>query len=404
MIAVDQDTKGGGGEAATTKILSYGISDKAEFAVSLHLREPNDLLLTEATTDTTINMEPTAAEKVPPSRTNVQGIISVWDLRLPNVSIDEGEKKALPVWKTLPYLTPCAEIAIDLPERLDTPEARNNFRTSISISTRGSKVALGGIETTYDILPFAVYNCKPTGRGDRIGAPRTIAVATRRRSKELKEFWGYGIFHRIDPTKFDVSDDNDNERFIAFNGSVIEVYSIKRTGWIRLQLIALSPRPGLHQPNCDAIVQSLRGRYFAWTGDPGVVSIWDMEKGKSLSIISVDEDKNPIYAVLSPDGTKVAISVNRTVQIHQSSTGVLLGVHTKGIMSDNNSEVVLGNEYFVVKDNALSPQVRSVVRIKDMEILKSASISLRSDYRITYPLASMTTIAAYKQVCDNAFI
>ncbi|KAG0249185.1 hypothetical protein BGZ95_007635, partial [Linnemannia exigua] len=112
-------------------------------------------------------------------------------------------------------------------------------------------------------------------------------------------------------------------------------------------------------------------------------------------------DMSPIYAVLSPDGTKVAITVNRTVQIHESSTGILLGVHTKGVMSDNNSEVVLGNEYFVVRDSSRSPsesaKIRSVVRIKDMEVIKSASTSLHEDYRITYPLASMNTIAAYKQ-------
>ncbi|KAF9109747.1 hypothetical protein BGW39_004976, partial [Mortierella sp. 14UC] len=133
---------------------------------------------------------------------------------------------------------------------------------------------------------------------------------------------------------------------------------------------------------------------------PGVVSIWDMEKGKPVSNIFVDTDKSPIYAVLSPDGTKVAISVKRTVRIHESPTGILLGVHSEGLMSDNNSEVILGNEYFVVKDNSLTPprepaRVRSVVRIKDMKVVKS--ISLHEDYHITYPLASLTTIAAYKQ-------
>ncbi|KAG0365991.1 hypothetical protein BGX24_003885, partial [Mortierella sp. AD032] len=421
MIAVDRDIQGSE-NAGATKIRTYGISDKAEFAVTLHLREvpkPNNPTLPGITRETTINMEPTAglaaglglaativaaaANITLQSRTRVQGVISVWDLRSHNVGTDE-DVRALPAWKTLPYLDPNAKINIDLPDNLNTPEAWDNFRASISISTHGSKVVLGGIETTYGALPFTVYDCKYAGRVDKIGASRTIEVATKQGCKELKEFSGYGLFHRVDPTKFDHSDENDNERFITFNGSVLEVYSTRSlgcSGWIQLQQIILSPSRGLHRANCYAIVQSLRGRYFAWTGDHGVVSIWDMEKGKPLSNIFVDLDKSPIYAVLSPDGTKVAISVNRTVQIHESSTGILLGVHTKGVMSDNNSEVVLGNEYFVVRDNSQSPhepaKVRSVVRIKDMEVVEAASTSLHDDYHITYPLASMTTIAAYKQ-------
>ncbi|KAK3831085.1 MAG: hypothetical protein J3R72DRAFT_248371 [Linnemannia gamsii] len=421
MIAVDRYNKERGEKAAATKIRTYGISDKAEFAVTLHLREtlkPTNSKLTGATKETTINIEPTvglAAAAVVSATVaaaaaganiriqphiRVQGVISVWDLRSPNGNID-NDVRALSAWETLPYLNPCAEIGIGLPEKLDTHEAWDNFCASISISTHGSKVVLGGIETTCGILPFAVYDCKHTGRTNKIGEPRSIEVTTKRRCKELKEFSGHGLFHRVDPTKFDVSDDNDNERFVAFNGSVLEVYSIKSSGWRLLQHITLSHRLDIYGVNCYAIVQSLRGRYFAWTGDPGVVSIWDMEKGKPLSNIFVSMDKSPIYAVLSPDGTKVAISVKRTVQIHESSTGILLGVHSKGVVSDNNSEVVLGNEYFVVRDNSLSPhepaKVRSVVRIKDMEVVKSASTSLHDDYHITYPLASMTTIAAYKQ-------
>ncbi|KAG0278698.1 hypothetical protein BGZ95_003378, partial [Linnemannia exigua] len=418
MITVDRDIRGGNEKAAATKIRTYGISDKAEFAVTLHLREVpkhTNSTLTGAIRVTAINMEPvagiaaaaaaaglvTAAVNIPlQSRTRVQGVISVWDLRSPNVSIDE-DVRALPAWKTLSYLNPCAEISVNLPEKLDTLEAWDNFRASISISTRGSKVVLGGIEKTYGTLPFAVYDCKQTDRVDRIHASRTLEATSRRRCKELKEFSGYGLFHRVDLTKFDVYDDNDNERFVAFNGSVLEVYSIKNSGWIQLQHITLSPSPELHRANCYALVQSLRGRYFVWTGDPGVVSIWDMEKGKPVSNIFVDIDTSPIFAVLSPDGTKVAISVNRTVQIHESSSGSLLGVYTRGIMSDNNTEVVLGNEYFVVRDSSRSPyesaKIRSVVRIKDMEVVESASTSLHEDYHITYPLASMNTIAAYKQ-------
>lgn len=133
-----------------------------------------------------------------------------------------------------------------------------------------------------------------------------------------------------------------------------------------------------------------------------MVSIWNFEKAKLVKNIYVDIDTSPTHAVLSPDGSKVAISVKGSVQIYQSTTGILLGTHTKGVVSDNNSEVVLGDEYFVVKDKSRAPpggpvEIRSVVRIQDMEVVNSEH-HLHQDYRLVYPLPSTTTIAAYKQV------
>jgi WD40 repeat protein len=397
-----------------TKIRTYDISKNANFAVTLHLKEMGTHAnsSTETTKATTITIDP----PIPPTRasavlsvsnaslTKICAVISVWDLRSENDK--DRNVGSLPSQKTLEYLKPCAEFDFLLPEGLNVLCAWDNFRASISISAQGTKVALCGIEKTYGSLPFTVFDCKRGGEIDTIGANRTIQVETRPPCKELKEFSGYGVFHRIDPNAFDISDDSDNERFVVFNGMVIEIYSTRDSGWKLLQKLTLSPNRGLHRANCYAMVQSLRGRYFAWTGNPGVVSIWDMEKGKPVSSISVDTDKGPIYAVLSPDGSKVAISVRKTVQIYESPTGILLGTHTTGVMSDNNSEVVLGNEYFVMKDNSHTSEceptrVRSVVRIKDMKVVESKVTYLHEDYHILYPLASSTTIAVYKQVCEQ---
>ncbi|KAG0269066.1 hypothetical protein BGZ95_002201, partial [Linnemannia exigua] len=61
MIDVNRHIKGGREKAAVTKIRTYGISDTAEFAVTLHLIEvlmPTKPTLTGATSATTVNMEP----------------------------------------------------------------------------------------------------------------------------------------------------------------------------------------------------------------------------------------------------------------------------------------------------------------------------------------------------------
>ncbi|KAF9902900.1 hypothetical protein EC991_004372 [Linnemannia zychae] len=418
MITVDRIPEAGEEKPAATEIRTYGISESAEFAVTLHLKEvciPRNSHSSRVTEATTITIDAPAQRSIAAAvsrasnatlltilsnanPTRICAVISVWDLRSKN-NID-ADVSHLAAWDTLSYLKPCAEIEYDLPKPLGILGAWDKFHACVSISTKGTKVVIGGIEETYDALPFTVFDCTYQGEVDVIGADRRLEKETRRPCKDLKEFSGYGIFHRVDPTKFDINDDNDNERFVVFNGLALEVYSTRNSGWERLQQITLSPGSELRRANCYAIMQSLRGRYFAWTGDPGVVSIWDMEKGKLMCNIFIETDKSPIYAVLSPDGTKVAISVKKTVQIYETPTGILLGTYDKGLRLDNNSEVVLGNEYFVVRDESLTPsgeptRARSVVRIKDMKVIKS--YSLHEDYHIRYPMASLTRIAAYTQ-------
>ncbi|KAF9140196.1 hypothetical protein BGX30_006901 [Mortierella sp. GBA39] len=396
-----------------TKIRTFGISDKGEFAVTLHLRESNASPASPTTSNTGATVitvdaaTSTATLDNPPSSTvptidgrrpRVHAVISVWDIRSSTNSIDV-DVKACPDWGPLQYSLPCAEIDNELPDMLASPEAWKRFHACISISTKGTKVALCGIETTYGALPFVAYDNLPA-YADQVREPRTFTK--RPTCKGLELFSGHCVFHRIDPDQFDHHDDNnDNERFITFNGSVFEVYSTKSSGWIRLHRITLTLDLSLNRPHFYVFVQSLRGRYFAWTGVPGVVSIWNIEKAKLVKNIYVDIDTSPIHAVLSPDGSKVAISVKGSVQIYQSTTGILLGTHTKSVLSDNNSEVVLGDEYFVVKDKSHAfpggpVDVRSIVRIQDMKVVYPEH-PIHPDYRLVYPLPSTTTIAAYKQ-------
>ncbi|KAG0058827.1 hypothetical protein BGZ90_004758 [Linnemannia elongata] len=381
------------------KIRTFGISDKGEFAVTLHLRASN------SSPGPPVSNEGATAITIDAPR--VQAVISVWDIRSSGSSIDV-DVKACPDWRPLPYSVPCAEINIELPDKLASPDAWKTFRACISISTKGTKVALCGIGTTYGTLSFATYSCDLPNPAGSVRATRTFTQKPT--CKELKSFSGHCVFHRINPE--DRYDDNDTEKFITFNGSIFEVYSTESSGWIQLHRITLAPALSLNRAHFYVFVQSLRGRYFAWTGVPGVVSIWDIEKGKLVKNIYVDIDTSPVHAVLSPDETKVAISVKGSVQIYQSTTGILLGTHTKGVVSDNNSEVVLGNEYFVVKNNSRAQQggpvdVRSIVRIQDMEVV-NPKYHLHQDYRLPDKIAIDNFIDrksfTYKSTAGGVFV
>ncbi|KAG0269068.1 hypothetical protein BGZ95_002203 [Linnemannia exigua] len=371
-------------KSTATKICAYGISDTADFAVTLHMKN-----------------SPTNLDN---SYSEVRAVVSVWDLRASVGSSDE-DARDLPSWKPLKYAKPCAEVDVYPLESPLTLKDWEKFPASISISTTGSSVALSSCSSTLKYLPFVSFDCNIAAAIDQASSNHTHTLARHTRA-QLEKFVGFGTFHRIGPNiskKTDNSDrdkDQTNEKFLAFNGSVLEVYSISLTGWTRIQRIKLPQNPSFQREHPYDITQSLRGRRLAWTGVHGILSIWDIEKAKMLSYIFVDTDARGIRAVLSPDGSKVAISGKQSVQIYDTSTGILLGTHTKGYASDNQPEVVLGNEYFVVRDNPPtsdeSAKVWSVVRIKNMEVMGSET--LHEDYHIAYTLSSATTIAAYNQV------
>ncbi|KAG0291160.1 hypothetical protein BGZ96_005450 [Linnemannia gamsii] len=411
FISVDCNSSGSEDRPTATKIQAYGFSDKAEFVATLHLRDghlntispitSNEAIIaidTEDSTSTATANNPTAstASTIGAPRSDSHAVVSIWDIRSPPTNPHYAKLESDHDWDPIQYRMPRAEIATYLKNNLASPTAWESFRASISISTNGTKVALCAIDKYHGDLPFTTFNCAPQPGNNHVGGCRVLTQGTT--CKELNKFSGYGDFHRINPDQTDPDDNNDNERFIAFSGPVFEIYNIQSSVWTQIHRITLAQDLGIDRARSYGIAQSLRGRYFAWI-ENGVVAIWDIQKAERSSLIFVDTDGNDIQAVLSPDGSMVAISVNRSVQIYQRKSGILLGVHTKGVVSDNNSEVVLGNKYFMVKDNSLAPEepakIRSIVRIKDMAVV--GTYQLQEDYHITYPLSSAALIASFKQ-------
>ncbi|KAG9320744.1 hypothetical protein KVV02_005127 [Mortierella alpina] len=123
--------------------------------------------------------------------------------------------------------------------------------------------------------------------------------------------------------------------------------------------------------------QSLRGRYFAWTGDRGAVSIWDFETGKFVITLLIPRDRRGVSAALSEDGSMVAIAVNGCIEVHDVASGIKLGVHQTQWKEDNGSEIIFRQDYFMALDAAKSTSgnknidARSIFRVRDMEIVKT---------------------------------
>lgn len=273
----------------------------------------------------------------------------------------------------------------------------------IAISSTGSQIVVGSERETAHGIPYQVFQMPPSKAlldKDNTFSPATL-IRVPSICPDLAGYFGLGVFHRIDPTNTDEKD----ERFIIFNGITLEVYDTE--SWRRIYRLELGHQRGDEYTLC--ILQSLRGRYFCWNGFKGVISIWDIETGKLASNIYVEEDRAAAHAVLSPDESKVAISVKGTVQVFDTVTGIKMGSYYEGLDSDNIFGIIFEQDHFLTTNRTLSytldvfmPNMRSVVRVRDMVVVEDHYV--HEDYYVQIPHTGHVPFFLNAQVCQTSRI
>ncbi|KAF9952386.1 hypothetical protein BGZ70_000617 [Mortierella alpina] len=344
--------------------------------------------------------------------------IDVWDLRTSSQLDSTGKPQAI--------TTPLAHTSFAVSTQLTTYDALCKAELQVSISSAGSQVVMGYVDESEHAVPLHIYRCSPTAPADRDLSEPWELEKVPMTCESLHNYFGYGSFHISD------MDDSkaENERYFTFNGTEFDVYSTDGE-WVQLYSLSLGvdkdPLDGaefdlystdgewvlLHSPslgvdkdplirrtNMASLREGLRGRYFAWTGDKGGVSIWDFETGKFVTAILIPEDTGNVRAALSADGSMIAISVNGSVQIHDVVSGIKLGVYKAGSRDDNELEVVFGQDHFMALNSALSLNgdkhidAHSIIRVHDMSIVKTHIVYWQ--YETEFP-TSVDPVFAYSQ-------
>ncbi|KAF8948887.1 hypothetical protein BGZ47_001603 [Haplosporangium gracile] len=306
-----------------------------------------------------------------------EGHINLWDLRAPENYV-AGNKKSRPITR------PIGRVSFRVSPFLTAPESLKEYSPIIAISSTGSQIVVGSERETAHGIPFQVFKMPPSKEildKANIYPPATLTRVPSICS-DLASYYGIGVFHRIDPTNTNEKD----ERFIIYNGITLEMYDTE--SWCRIYRLELGYQRGEEFTLC--ITQSLRGRYFCWNGFKGVISIWDIETGRIASNIYVEEDRAATYAVLSPDESKVAISVKGTIQIFDTVTGIKMGSYFEGVDRDNMFGIIFEQDHFLTTNRTLSntndvfmPNMRSVVRVRDMVVVEDYYI--HEDYAVQQP-------------------
>ncbi|KAF9153702.1 hypothetical protein BG015_002830 [Linnemannia schmuckeri] len=215
--------------------------------------------------------------------------------------------------------------------------------TDISISWDGSLVAVTDTAQSdeeedeenekppadYQSL-FAVYQC---GRYDNHTSEKPssrnsfVRHDVQRTCQGLVNYIGSGIFHMVDKSNPNLKD----ELFVTYNGISIDVY-LTSEDWTPLHSIAMDNNIIASVEYTSDFVSitdnQLRGRYLV-AGDGVVAFTFDIVLGAQISFtsaLSADEFYNmSLYAVMSENGSLIAIPGFRGLNIYRTETWTLHG-------------------------------------------------------------------------------
>ncbi|KAF9437507.1 hypothetical protein BGZ76_000440 [Entomortierella beljakovae] len=309
-----------------------------------------------------------------------RAFLEVWDLR----ETREHSLSSVPRVHSTPIARVCINaFTANHPDLMDI---------SLSISNFGSQVVIHSAEPSECGIPCHIYSCEPPAPVDH-DITKTWNLSLRPVCQGLNGYYGYGAFHfATNEAPYE-----KDERYIVCDGSTVSVFNI-HGDWYRVRQLTLSVDMNLDA--ALAVFLSMRGRYFAWTGVKGIVSIWDTIAGKQVAFIPLEEDHSSVYANMSRDGSMVAVSIKGRVSIYQTFSGVKLGDFEPGLSDENYFEVVLERDHFMVLDQPQGDGLeqigcRRLISTRDMSVSKT--LNIHQDYEVQYPVPIANPAFAFAQ-------
>ncbi|KAF9574329.1 hypothetical protein EC968_006836 [Mortierella alpina] len=334
-----------------------------------------------------------------PTSTSTLGVahIDVWDVTPANGKGLPDYLRAITkslVTLTVPLLA-LKEFSADFHARKPSDDPPQSPRPTINISSTGLHIimAVGWATTAVHATPFLIFRRSSDGsEGQSSHSYRKVSEIC----QSLQNYFGYGAFHNMDPD----NPNPENERYYNFHGFTFDVYSTSGS-WKQLYSLTFGINRNLNRPeDMYYLTQSLRGRYFAWTGDTGVVSIWDFETGKYVTTILVLKDKKAVCAALCEDNSMIAITVNGCIQVHDVASGIKLGVHKAEWKENHGFEIIFRHDYLMALNAAESTtgnkniDARSIFQVHDMKVIKTHILFWQ--YAAEYSL-TLNPVFSYQQ-------
>ncbi|KAF9361019.1 hypothetical protein BGX26_006571 [Mortierella sp. AD094] len=354
------------GEGAPQQIISVGLS-------RVHLQKTISIHTTEVSS--------TGNHAVTLCFDRGLAIVEVWSLQK-----YQEETSASPLVRhTKPYAQGSFKATLT-----NHPDFRD---INLSVSSSGLQVVLHSNEPSINGIPCHVFRCDQRP-ADGYGPSSSFTMVEMPLPNSLEGFFGHGSFHCYTSK----SSEEWKERYITCDGKSVEIYN-PIGSWLLEGKMTLGSETNLEA--ALGVLQSLRGQYFAWTGESGVVSIWDIESRSQISYIHVEGSSLGASASISKDGTLVAISVKGRISVHETISGVKLGEYKEGLGEEKFFEVIIERDYFMLldqrppEDTNSDMVMRKIVRISDMSVVKT--YPTHKDYSLQFPNSHGDQLLLYSQ-------
>ncbi|KAG0044185.1 hypothetical protein BGZ83_010573 [Gryganskiella cystojenkinii] len=258
-----------------------------------------------------------------------------------------------------------------------TESVENIGDTGIATSYSGSKVVIMSSQSIKDFsIPFMLFQCPSQSPKDAdLSEPWPLKQTTRicESKSELQGAYGRGRFNISDTN----SPDQKNERFIFSDGLSVSVYDASEERWTFMHRITLTLEGRLH--NARSLISSIKNRYMVWTGYKGIASVWNVETGKPISHIGIDEGDAEVHSRVSTDGSMVLVASKGAVSLYQTLTGIRLGTYKEGLTMVNTDLLRFTDNYIAILDDTdptkmWAKSYHTILSASDMSVKKNVAV------------------------------
>ncbi|KAI1295965.1 hypothetical protein EDD11_007676 [Mortierella claussenii] len=326
-----------------------------------------------------------------------EGCVELWDIS-PAASLakkSSSPEQCEPQQITIPF----ASVSFVYPPLLQR-NSKDFPSLSLAVSYSGSMTMMNAHQMTGPDIhyPTLLFKCNPQAPkdGDIFQPwPLVLSPPICEDEDDLKEVYGQGRFTISDKEELDLS----KERYVFMNGQKFSVYDTSSDRWTLIYQIAITL--GYQQEFVWSLLNSIQGRFMAWVGWKGMVSVWDIETGKDISHFRIDEDQ-AVRTAISADGSMVLVAASGKITLYQTKTGIKLGVYKEGLMWGNIHEMAFDQHHFSVQnvraltaeDHDRNVNCRSIVRTSDMLIMRN--VIVHSSFKFSQKGLPSNPVLAYE--------
>ncbi|KAF9925805.1 hypothetical protein FBU30_004480 [Linnemannia zychae] len=250
----------------------------------------------------------------------------------------------------------------------------------VGITGSGTMISLCPYKNKNQLLPLHIFQYSSTNCNNR-DPIKPLALMQTKIHPKLQGHFGYGAFHCMDIR----NSTEENDRFVAFSGPSIQVFSIN-SGSLEFQHM-ISVRLDRKLDETLTFISNIRHHYFVWPGAVDELTFWDLKNGYQKSGINLP-DQNPSRLEISLDLNFVMALVSRPefAQVFVAHNTTQVGIHFPGRGMRILASYLTQGHIIVSTKSYLSDKINQQCLLKVLslheDMAEKFTLTVHQDYKL----------------------